>query len=188
MKFSPNYEEYTMTTDSVTTEDKERLEKSLFEPSSFEEVFKLWSKYEDIAMHFNDLLIRLRIQALGSVTISGTLATAILKPDSNYISLKFVFPFFLVAWLAIYCLDMWYYNRLLSGAADAIIKLEEKYANFQLSTETAKEIRNCKNGRLWFYGTVSFGLVIISVLLWLDDILKFIQSVIYFLSIIDLYF
>jgi hypothetical protein len=28
---------------------------------------ELWEKYEEIAMHFNDLLIRLRTQALGGV-------------------------------------------------------------------------------------------------------------------------
>ena len=66
-----------------------------FHPSNFEDVFKLWSKYEDIAMHFNELLIKLRVQALGGLTISVTLVTAIFKDGNSYYSLKFVFPFFL---------------------------------------------------------------------------------------------
>jgi hypothetical protein len=35
-------------------------------------VFEVWTKYEDIAMHFNDLLIRLRTQALGAIAALGT--------------------------------------------------------------------------------------------------------------------
>jgi hypothetical protein len=34
---------------------------------------ELWAKYEEIVMHFNDLLIRLRIQALGGVAALSTL-------------------------------------------------------------------------------------------------------------------
>jgi hypothetical protein len=39
----------------------------------FKERMELWGKYEDIAMHFNELLIRLRTQALGAV---ATIVTA----------------------------------------------------------------------------------------------------------------
>jgi hypothetical protein len=144
-----------------------------FNPATFDDVFKLWSKYEDIAMHFNELLIRLRVQALGGLTISGSLITAILKNEKSYYSLKFIFPFFLIAWGAIYCLDMLYYNRLLSGAADAIIELEAKYPSFQLSTKTANSIRSSTKGRKWFYLIVFIGLGIISVLLWFNNILDF---------------
>jgi hypothetical protein len=72
-----------MTSKKSTNVDNNQSENK-FSPSNFEDVFKLWSKYEDIAMHFNELLIKLRVQALGGVTISGTLATAILKPETNY--------------------------------------------------------------------------------------------------------
>ena len=34
---------------------------------SFDNVFKLWSKYEDVTMHFNDLILKLRFQALAGV-------------------------------------------------------------------------------------------------------------------------
>ena len=33
----------------------------------------LWEKYEDIAMHFNDLLMRLRTQALAGIAAISTL-------------------------------------------------------------------------------------------------------------------
>jgi len=34
---------------------------------------ELWEKYEDIAMHFNDLIIKLRTQALAGVVALSTL-------------------------------------------------------------------------------------------------------------------
>lgn len=37
------------------------------------DVFEVWTKYEDIAMHFNDLLIKLRTQALGGVAAISAL-------------------------------------------------------------------------------------------------------------------
>lgn len=146
-----------------------------FYPSNFEDVFKLWSKYEDIAMHFNELLIKLRVQALGGLTISGTLVTAIFKDENSYYSLKFVFPFFFIAWGAIYCLDIFYYNRLLSGAADAILDLEKQFPSFQLSTKTAGAIRNSTKRRKWFYLIVFIGLGVIFIFLWLSDILKIVD-------------
>jgi hypothetical protein len=139
-----------------------------FSSKEFDSAFKLWSKYEDIAMHFNELIIKLRVQALGGLTISGTLATAIFKGEDNSNSLKFLFPFFLAGWIAIYFLDMHYYNRLLSGAADAIVELEEQFESIRLSKKITEEIRKSQNGRTIFYSIVSIALVIISIYLWVD--------------------
>jgi len=36
--------------------------------------FDLWKEYERVAMHFNDLIIRLRSQSLGGVAAFATLA------------------------------------------------------------------------------------------------------------------
>ena len=70
---------------------------------------------------------------------------------------------------------MFYYNRLLSGAADAILDLEKQFLSFQLSTKTAVAIRNSTKGRKWFYLIVFIGLGIISIFLWLSDILKIVD-------------
>jgi hypothetical protein len=43
----------------------------------------VWEKYEDIAMHFNDLLIRLRTQALAAVAAISTLATIFGKTGAD---------------------------------------------------------------------------------------------------------
>jgi hypothetical protein len=36
-------------------------------------IFDVWDKYEAIAMHFNDLLIKLRTQALAAVAALSTI-------------------------------------------------------------------------------------------------------------------
>ena len=59
------------------------------EPISLEKVeateegwptFEVWQEYEKIAMHFNDLLMRLRTQALGAV---AALATQEASPEQS---------------------------------------------------------------------------------------------------------
>jgi hypothetical protein len=40
----------------------------------------------------------------------------------------------------VWVLDMGYYNRLLSGAVDGIIELEDKFPEFQLSTKIKKSV------------------------------------------------
>jgi hypothetical protein len=81
-------------------------------------------------------------------------------------------------WLAIYFLDMKYYNRLLEGAVNAILELEQNKNAFlekkeiNLSTNIEKafterfkhENKSCwekiKNGRNLFYLIVFIGLLI----------------------------
>jgi hypothetical protein len=137
-------------------------------PKNFDDVFKLWSKYEDTAMHFNDLLIKLRVQVLGGVTLSGTLAATILKEQNND-SLRYVFSLFLLGWIAVWILDMGYYNRLLSGAVDGIIELEDKFPEFQLSTKIKKSVNESWSkayGVMLFYSIIFIGLIIISTFLF----------------------
>jgi hypothetical protein len=96
-------------------------------------IFELWKKYEDIAMHFNDLLIKLRTQALGAVaaltTIIGIFAKGAGGAHSNWQMVTFAFAVLLVFWCAIWALDFCYYNRLLIGAAEALCELEAKSKN-----------------------------------------------------------
>jgi hypothetical protein len=87
----------------------------------------LWEKYEDIAMHFNDLLIRLRMQALGVVAALSTLVGIFTKTEKaiTWEVAALVFAGLLLFWLAIWILDFAYYNRLLIGAVLALLELEE---------------------------------------------------------------
>lgn len=92
-------------------------------------IFDLWNKYEEIAMHFNDLIVKIRIQALAAVaaitTTAGLLSRGNATAEYNWGLISAVFFFLIVFWVAIWILDFRYYNRLLHGAVDAIIEIEK---------------------------------------------------------------
>ena len=44
--------------------------------------YSLWKEYQGVAMHFNDLLLRLRSQSLAAVAAFAAIASAILR-NSN---------------------------------------------------------------------------------------------------------
>ena len=98
-------------------------------------IHDLWAKYEDIAMHFNDLLIHLRTQALAAVAALSTLIGIFTKTDPNSVHISWevatgVFSLLIVFWVAIWAIDRGYYNRLLIGA---VIALREVEAESKLS-------------------------------------------------------
>jgi hypothetical protein len=73
----------------------------------------------------------------------------------------------------VWILDMGYYNRLLSGAVDGIIELEDKFPEFQLSTKIKKSVNESWSkayGVMLFYSIIFIGLIIISVFLFYPSI------------------
>lgn len=86
------------------------------------DVQSLWVEYEKIAMHFNDLLMRLRTQSLAGIAAISALVGLFAKrdaggvPQMDWFIAELIFIAMGVFWIAIWCLDMLYYNRLLSGA------------------------------------------------------------------------
>lgn len=103
------------------------------------DLFTVWKEYEEIAMHFNDLLLKIRTQSLAAVAAFATIAGVLLKGESishelRWGTLTAVFIALCVFWLAIWILDFTYYNRLLLGAVKALIAIEEES---KLSTRTA---------------------------------------------------
>ena len=90
-------------------------------------LYEVWQKYQDIAMHFNDLIIKVRIQALGGVAAIITVVGFIFKAKGGipWDIMTAIFGFLLIFWGAIWILDFLYYNRLLLGAIDALLKIEE---------------------------------------------------------------
>lgn len=93
-------------------------------------IFTVWKAYEDVAMHFNDLLLKLRIQALGGVAALAVLASVFSNFRSYYFQGTWVLAaacFFglLLIWCAIWALDRLYYNRLLIGSVIAIAAIEQ---------------------------------------------------------------
>src|SRR5689334_19710460 len=93
------------------------------------DIRKLWEKYEDITMHFNDLLIKLRTQALAAVAALATLVGIFAKSQTLNVSWEIatiVLFALCVMWVAVWILDFTYYNKLLIGAVVALTILEDE--------------------------------------------------------------
>jgi len=93
-------------------------------------VLDVWEKHENIAMHFNDLILKVRIQALGALAALVTVGGVLLKtvPPQEHLPwgvVTSVFAVLLAFWIAIWLLDFLYYNRLLMGAVDSLLALED---------------------------------------------------------------
>lgn len=140
-------------------------------------IFKLWDKYESIAMHFNDLIVRIRIQALGGVATITTIGAVFINNSSggyDWNLIAVILLFLMMFWIAIWILDLSYYNRLLNGAVTSILKLEnltkkgELYTTkISLSTDIKKSVDNNPlrnlNGSHWFY-IIVFAVLLIAFL------------------------
>jgi hypothetical protein len=140
---------------------------------------ELWEKYEEIAMHFNDLLIRLRTQALGGVAALSTLVGLFAKTSASVntsweiAAVFFLFVCFL--WVAIWIIDFSYYNRLLLGAVAAIEALEERsktemrVRHIELSTmierAVARQLSGISRSRWLTVGRWAFYTIVFAVLL-----------------------
>ena len=100
----------------------------------------LWEKYEDIAMHFNDLIIRLRTQALAGVAALSTFVGLFAKTDLGPFSYSWEF------------LDFGYYNKLLVGAVAALLELEarSKTSNDALEITLSTRVEESVSGTLQF--------------------------------------
>lgn len=102
-------------------------------PSSGINLFDAWKEYQRIAMHFNDLLMRLRSQSLAAIGALASVAGFAFKGEAgaaatNWHALTAAFAALSVFWVAIWALDFLYYNRLLLGAVRALISIENASA------------------------------------------------------------
>jgi hypothetical protein len=149
-------------------------------------IFEVWSKYEEIAMHFNELIMKLRIQALAGVaaisTVAGILGHHEAGGATRWGLLSAVFAFLCLFWIAIWVLDFKYYTRLLLGAVDALLVIEKlskhgtDVAEINMSTLIEEAVEGSKYrhaskadrtkrrrlaaGRLTFYLLVFSGLLV----------------------------
>ena len=77
-------------------------------------------------MHFNDLLIRLRVQALAALAAISSIILVINEfKDISEAIIFFLMIFLAAGWVSIWILDMRYYNRLLEGSVHALLELEK---------------------------------------------------------------
>lgn len=144
-----------------------------------------WEKHEKIAMHFNELILKIRIQALGALAAVVAIGGAILKslsPNSPlpWELLAIVFSALLLFWIAIWLLDFLYYNRLLQGAVQSLILVEDAInSGAQIEFNMSHKIRDAVEGSgkqptykgpWFFYSIVGFVLLagtIASFIKWL---------------------
>ena len=97
-------------------------------PKKFE-IFEVWKEYEQIAMHFNELLIQLRMRALGGVAAISALVGILSKGDTvadfRWGIVSSVLLVLTLVWIAIWIIDVKYYTRLLLGSVRAVLEVEE---------------------------------------------------------------
>jgi len=163
--------------------DKKQNDNNINKKNYGEYYFKVWKNYEEIAMHFNDLIIKLRIQSIGGIAALAAILGIFLTNTNgeNAVSFKYglasIVMFFLnLFWLAIWVLDMGYYNRLLEGAVNAILLLEknnedflkDKQINLSTNIEKAFKQRFAHEPKGWtkriFNGRNGFYLIVFVIL------------------------
>jgi len=103
------------------------------------EQIQLWFHYEEIAMHFNELILQYRLQLMGGVGVIGALSSYLIGNNVSDISQRSWLRFLvasglLVLIVAAAALDVFYYNQLLIGAVDAIKKYEAAHPAINMST------------------------------------------------------
>jgi hypothetical protein len=141
------------------------------------DLFTVWKEYEGVAVHFNELVLKVRFQALAGVAALSALVGVVLKEtlsaELRWPVLSVAFAALCLFWVALGILDIFYYNRLLLGAVDAILRLEEESRtrdscdHLDLSTEIKRTVegtgtkrwRPSLRGPLWFYALVLVALM-----------------------------
>jgi len=119
------------------------------------DVRRLWAKHEGIAMHFNDLLMRLRSQSLAGIAAISTLVGVFTREGVADIHLDWLvatalFIAMAFSWIAIFALDYFYYNRLLLGAVEALKQLERKTTTAAMPINMSTLIEDEFTKPLWY--------------------------------------
>ena len=140
-------------------------------------LFEVWAKYEDIAMHFNDLIIRVRFQALAGVAAFAASAGIVLDrvgyQPTRWKLMAIAFGVLIVFWFAIAVLDLFYYNKLLLGAVDAILRLEKASStttvvdHLELSTLIKEEVESPLRWHKSLKGPLVFYVMVLVCLVFL---------------------
>jgi hypothetical protein len=129
------------------------------------EQIDVWYKYEEIAMHFNDLLLRLRTQALGGLAALATVIALFSEKIPSHVrgsALRWIFAALAIIWVAIAIADQFYYQRLLVGAVDAI-RVFERELGEAINLSTTIERRFRLKGVLRFGPIALYGLIFLAL-------------------------
>jgi hypothetical protein len=132
-------------------------------------VIDLWKKYEDVAMHFNDLIMRWRLQAIGGlaglVTLAGFVVGDAATLTVRYRAMVILSGVLTFGWVGVALIDLLYYRRLLQGAVKAILVIERDHPRITLSTLIENEAASASTIAPWvFYGC---GLLpLLTIMIW----------------------
>ncbi|HNR21889.1 MAG TPA: hypothetical protein PKL49_02570 [Steroidobacteraceae bacterium] len=110
-----------------------------------EQIIELWFHYEEVAMHFNELIIQYRLQLMGGVGAIGALSAYLIgdkvEDRQRRYRLRLVASLGLfVLVLAAALLDLLYYNKLLLASVDVLIDFEKAHPPLNMSTRIAEKI------------------------------------------------
>lgn len=137
-----------------------------------ENVIQLWFHYEEVAMHFNELIIQYRLALMGGIGAIGTAASYIInmKTKEEIIKRKLIANISLVLLLlfvAAASLDIFYYNELLLGAVDAVLQFENEHKEIYLSTKITKRFTNSETMTIYvIYGIILFLFIAFTIISW----------------------
>jgi hypothetical protein len=128
-------------------------------------VLEQWYRYEEIAMHFNTLIMQFRLQLLGGAGLIGTVASYLIggkvHDDTQRHWLRFLVSFGLFVLIgAAASLDVFYYDRLLRGAVQALLDFEAKHPGIQMSTTIEQAVGWGKYSAIGSYSAVLAVLVV----------------------------
>lgn len=127
------------------------------------QTIELWYHYEQIAMHFNELIIQYRLQLMGGAGVIGALSGYLIGSKVKSALMRhqlraYVSSGLLFLILAAFYLDLYYYNELLRGAVKAILKLESEHPDIlYMSTYIKAEFPNGARRHIY----IAYGLVMV---------------------------
>ena len=101
-----------------------------------------WKTSEDVAMHFNGLLLGFRLKAIGGIAVGAVVTTGIKLSDlGDRALIASLFAGLAVIWILVWIADFCYYYRLLAGAVDELLRLERRLGNVHLSHLIERRVR-----------------------------------------------
>ena len=100
---------------------------------------QLWFHYEEIAMHFNELIMQYRLQLMGGTGVIGALSGYLIGSKVESAPMRrelraYISTGLLILVCAAASLDQFYYNELLRGSVNALIRFEQEHPEIYMST------------------------------------------------------
>jgi hypothetical protein len=139
----------------------------MVQPPTPDEI-QLWYHYEEIAMHFNSLIMQYRLQVMGGFGAIGALASYLVggkvedEHRRDWLRLT-VSGGMWVLLAAAAALDLFYYNRLLRGAVDELLSFERLHPAISMSSRIEAVVGAGRDTISWVYAALLgvFGLFVI---------------------------